>query len=209
MLVRIEPNKKDWMDMGCQDAPVILQAINSYGEWRKLYTNAVDDFMLIWYYILKKYNLQTRAIAAVIRDVVTKMQHLHTKLPPAYEFMAVERRAPRFMVVDGREPPLVTAVNRYFMTRQKTFPAVMEALSESLEKTHEVLQELWIVKDIYQKDALVPRRDGWERTQESYWNDFCESMRNLRAGPKAPENGAAGADVGNLTAKLAALKACV
>jgi len=208
MLVRRGPNKVDWMDMGCQDARDILQHINSYGEWRKLYTNAVDDFMLIWYYILTKYNLQTRAIAAFIRDVVTKMQHLHTKLPPAYEFTVVERRAPQLMVVDGREPPLVTAVNRYFMTRQKTFPAVMEALSESLEKIHQVLHEVWVAKDIYQKDAVVPRRGGWERTQESYWNDFCKSMKNLRDA-RAPENGAAGADVGNLTAKLAALKACV
>jgi len=189
------------MDMGCQDARDILQHINSYGEWRKLYTNAVDNFMLIWDYIITKYNLQTRAIAAIIRDVVTTMQQLHTKLPPAYEFMVIDGSAPEHL--------RVTAVNRYFMTRQKTFPAVMEALRESLEKIHDVLQEVWVAKDIYQKDAVVPRRDGWERTQESYWNDFCESMRNLRADPRAPENGAAGADVGNLTAKLAALKACV
>lgn len=199
---------KDWMDMGCSEAPAILQAINSYGEWRKLYTKAVDNFMLIWDYILTKYNLQTRAITAVIRDVVTKMQHLHTKLPPAYEFMMLDLNAPpNLRVADLR----VKMVNRYFMTRQITFPAVMEALSLSLEKIYQHLQHLWVAKGIYQKDALVPRREKWGyiRTQETYWNDFCESMRNLRAGPKAPENGAAGGDVGNLTAKLAALKACV
>ncbi len=194
--------------MGCSEAPAILQAINSYGERRKLYTDAVDDCMLIWDRIITKYNLQTRSIAAIIREVVRQMQKLHTKLPCEDEFMMLDSNAsPNLRVADLR----VKMVNRYFMTRQITFPAVMEALSLSLGRIYQHLQHSWVDKGIYQKDAEVPRREKWgyNRTQETYWNEFCASMKKLKAGPKAPENGAAGGDVGNLTAKLAALKACV
>lgn len=202
-------NTQDWMRIGEPDAPDILQAIYSYGEQRLLYTEAFYDFMFIWDRIItKNTDLQTQAIAAGIRDFVSHMKQRDKNLP------IMER----FLIRDVLAPPesSVISVNRYFLTQRKTFPAMMQALTESLENATKVLQEFWIAKDIYKKDVLVPkidRRDSPPRTQGDYWNDFCQSMANLRAGPTAPgkrprpENGAAGAER-TLTAKLAALKAC-
>jgi len=207
--VHRESNTQDWMHIGCPGAPDILQAIYSYGEQRLLYTEAFNDFMFIWDRIItKNTDLQTRAIAAGIRDVVSRMKQQDKNLPIM----------DKFLLRDVSAPPesSVIQVNRYFLTQRKKISTMMQALTQILEDANKVLEEFWVVKDIYKKDAEVPMIDRWDpppRTQGDYWNEFCKSMAKLRAGPTAPgkrprpENGAAGAER-TLTAKLAALKAC-